>query len=72
MVIIPIGAIPRRRSSDQLIDVERNCLVDSSPKSVNKGAKSVNKLLAKFWAFTVGPAVGAVSVLDLFNVLILR
>jgi hypothetical protein len=35
------------------IDVDRNCLVISSPKSVNNGAKSVNRLFSKCWLSVV-------------------
>jgi hypothetical protein len=48
VVMIPIGAIPRRISSPQPMEVERNCFVISPPKSDSNGAKSVNKLSWKF------------------------
>jgi len=44
VVMMPIGAIPMRISSAQLMEVERNSFVISSPKSDNNGAKSVNRL----------------------------
>jgi hypothetical protein len=47
-VIIPMGAMPRRISSAQPIDVARNCFVNSSPNRVRSGAKSLKALLAKF------------------------
>jgi hypothetical protein len=47
-VITPIGAVPRRIPSAHPIDVARNCFVVSSPNKINKGARSVKRLLAKF------------------------
>jgi hypothetical protein len=61
IVIIPIGAIPRRMLSAQPIDVERNCVVSSVPKRVRRGAKFVNALLAKLSLSTVGFVVGFIS-----------
>lgn len=47
-VIRPIGAMPRRMSYTQLIEVDRNCFVISSPNRVRRGAKSEKTLFAKF------------------------
>jgi hypothetical protein len=62
MVMIPIGAIPRRMSSGQPIEVDRNCLVISSPKRVKSGAKLVKALFSKDWLSTVGVADAPVAV----------
>lgn len=62
MVIIPIGAIPSRISSAKPIEVARNCFVNSSPKRVSNGAKSLKALFSKFklstFGITVAVAVG--------------
>lgn len=70
IVIIPIGAIPRRMSSHQLIDVDRNRFVISSPKSVRRGAKSENALLAKLLGSTVGAVAEGVEAVNVEVVLV--
>jgi len=44
IVMIPIGAIPRRIASAHPMEVDRNCFVISSPKRVRRGAKSEKAL----------------------------
>jgi hypothetical protein len=61
-VIIPMDAIPSRISSDQPIEVARNCFVKSSPNNVSSGAKSLNALFAKFPVFTFRVDVGVTDV----------
>jgi hypothetical protein len=59
IVMIPIGAIPRRMLSAHPTEVERNCFVISSPNNVNRGAKFENALFWKFEVSTVGVAFAA-------------
>jgi hypothetical protein len=61
IVIIPIGAVPRRILSAHPIDVDKNCFVISSPKRVRRGAKFEKALFSKFEVSTVAPVVFVVS-----------
>ena len=72
IAMIPIGAIPRRISSAQPIEVERNCFVISSPKRVRRAAKSEKALFWKFCGFTVGAVVTAGAAVDVEELAILR
>jgi hypothetical protein len=54
IVIIPIGAVPRRMLSAHQTDVDKNCFVTSSPNNVRRGAKFENALFSKFALSTVG------------------
>jgi hypothetical protein len=72
MVIIPIGAIPIRTSSAKPIEVARNCFVNSSPKRVRSGAKSLKALFSKFEGSTFGITVAvavavALEVVDMMK-----
>lgn len=56
-VIIPIGIMPKRIISSRPIDVARNCLVTSLPKSIRRGAKLENELLLKLSVLIVALTV---------------
>ena len=60
-VMIPIGAVPRRILSAHPIDVDKNCLVISSPKRVRRGAKSVKALFSKFEASAIAAVALAIA-----------